>query len=206
MNFTEQQAYLNWRMSEGDRASNYAAMGDGYKLAALRLIDSLLDDNIGHDADAVIFPVLFCAHQSIELYLKAARIAVCESMGNNPWAVKLAATHNLDSLLSSLNSCVTEESERLTQNKDTAPLFALINMLKSVGDDKNSNYYVDFSRYPEKDAGQVYLFVEDDKLVINLLRVKKLIECGCSFIDGYYALWEDRADSARATKADIQCD
>ena len=56
-----QYAFPNWRMNEFDRASNYVAMAEGYKIGAIRLLDSLLDDNIGHDADAVIFPILLRA-------------------------------------------------------------------------------------------------------------------------------------------------
>lgn len=188
-------------MDELDRASNYAAMGEGYKLAALRLVDSLLEDNACHDADAVIFPVLFCAHQSIELYLKAAEVAVCESLGTNPWTVNLLRKHNLECLLSSLNSCINEDRERLRRNSETAQLFKLIDLLKTIGDDKNGSYYVDFARYPEKQAGQSYLFVKDDNLVFELPEIRDLIENGCDLMEGFYFLWQERADYARTVNA-----
>lgn len=205
MSFTNQRAYLNWRMSKDDRASNYAAMGEGYSHAALRLIDSLLEDNVGHDADAVIFPVLFCAHQSIELYLKATRIAAHEATGINPWKVKNDNTHDLERLLSSLNSCIDNDQEKLKRNPGTAPLFDLIDLLRTVGDDKAGGYFVDFARYPEKGPGQLYLFVNDDKLVFELLEIRKLIDDGCSFIKGYFSLWQERADCVRTAKAESLC-
>ena len=180
----------------------YAAMGEGYSHAASRLMDSLLEDNVGHDADAVIFPALFCSHQSIELYLKATRIAAREATGFNPWKVKIKDTHNLKCLLSSLNSCIDNGQERLKRNLETAPLFDLIDLLMFVGDDKTGGYFVDFARYPEKESGQLYLFVDDDKLVFELSKIRQLIDNGCSFIEGYYSLWQERADCVRAAKAE----
>lgn len=35
-------AYLEWRMSVRDRASNYVVMAEGYFLAVIRLIESCL--------------------------------------------------------------------------------------------------------------------------------------------------------------------
>lgn len=192
-------------MSKDDRASNYAAMGEGYTHAALRLIDSLLEDNVGHEADAVIFPALFCAHQSIELYLKATRIAAREATGINPWEAKNKDTHNLERLLSSLNSYIDNDQEKLKRNPGTAPLFDLIDLLRTVGDDKAGDYFVDFARYPEKGPGQLYLFVNDDKLVFELLKIRKLIDDGCSFIKGYFSLWQERADCVRTAKAESLC-
>lgn len=202
MSPTDQRAYLNWRMSKDDRASNYAAMGEGYAHAALRLIDSLLEDNVGHEADAVIFPALFCAHQSIELYLKAARIAAREATGINPWKVKNDNTHDLERLLSSLNSCIDNDQEKLKRNPGTAPLFDLIDLLRTVGDDKAGGYFVDFARYPEKGPGQLYLFVNDDKLIFELPKIRKLINDGCGCIEGYFSLWQERVDCMRTAKAE----
>ena len=198
MNLTEEYAYLNWRMRQLDRAHNYAVMADGYKLAAIRLLDSLITDNVGHDADAVIFPVLFDAHQSLELCLKALIIVSSEAMGTSPWQVKICQTHALPKLINSLNSKLPADEQKLVKNDETKALFDLITLLESVGRDEEGGYYVDFARYPERDPSNQYIFVKDNSLVFHLPKLRDVIESGCEFLDGFYALWEDRTDSIRA--------
>lgn len=198
-----QYAFPNWRMNEFDRASNYVAMAEGYKIGAIRLLDSLLDDNIGHDADAVIFPILFNAHQSLELYLKAAKVAVGEAKGLNPWLVDIRRSHNLLELIDSLNSSIPSSESRIISQKETKPLFDLIDLLKSVGDNGKGDYYFDFARYPEKQPGKPYVFVKDDSLVFNLDEVKCVVADGCDFLDGYCAMWLDRVDSVREMRAEV---
>ena len=134
--------------------------------------------------------------------MKAARIAAREATGINPWKVKNDNTHNLERLLSSLNSCFDNDQERLKRNPLTAPLFDLIDLLKTVGDDKAGGYFVDFARYPEKGPGQLYLFVNDDKLVFELPKIRKLINDGCGCIEGYFSLWQERVGCMRTAKVE----
>lgn len=202
MNFTEGYAYLNWKMNQLDRAHNYAAMAEGYQIGALRMIDSLLKDNLGHDADAVIFPILFCAHQSLELYLKATKIAIAETKGKDSRDVEVKPNHKLDGLVSSLNAWIDATEERLVRNKSTCALFGLIDLLKAVGADDNGGYYPDFARFPESPKQDPYVFVKDDSLVYKLGAIRELIESGCGFLDGYYAMWVERADPLRNARSE----
>lgn len=204
MALTEQCAFLNWRMDKLDRSQNYAMMAEGYWKAAVRLLDSLLGDNAGHDADPIVFPILFDAHQSLELYLKATRIAVCEAKGANPWSVNIKSIHDLDKLTSSLNSALDAGDERLTRTKETTTYFELVDLLKSVGDDSGGGYYVDFARYPEKESGKSYVFVRSDRFVLKLEELKGAINDGCQFMDGFYWLWQGRVDAVRCMKADLE--
>ena len=206
MKYTEQFAYLNWRMDKRDRSLTYAMMAEGYWKASVRLLDLLLNDNGGHDADAVVFPILFDAHQSLELYLKATRIAACEAKGSNPWAVNIKTSHDLDKLIASLNSVFDDGDEYFIDKKDTADLFRLVDLLKFVGADGEGGYYVDFARYPEKEPGKSYLFVESDEFVFDLKELKALINTGCQFLDGFYWMWQERADATRCMKADLRCE
>lgn len=181
-------AFPNWRMHEYDRAGNYAVMAEGYKIGAIRLLDSLLHNNVGHDADAVIFPVLFDAHQSLELYLKATSIAVEEANDLNPWSAKVIRSHDLLELIGSLNSSLPSSEPKIALAKETKPLFDLIDLLKTVGDNGKGGYYFDFARYPEKQAGESYIFVRDDSLVFDLEGIKRVVADGCDFLDGYCAM------------------
>ena len=81
--------YPGWLMNPYDRANNYAVMANGYQLAVKRLIDPLLEDNWSHDADELIYPILFCCHQCIELNLKAAIISLHDLSSGN---LKLSTT------------------------------------------------------------------------------------------------------------------
>ena len=74
-NFSEnhdrnKNAYMNWRMIY-DQSHNFKAIGDGYMRSALMLLYVCLENNSDKKADELIFPILFNANQSIELYLKA---------------------------------------------------------------------------------------------------------------------------------------
>lgn len=202
MSGLNQYAFLNWRMREYDRAGNYAAMAEGYKIGAIRLLDSLLHDNVGHDADAIIFPVLFDAHQSLELYLKAIKIAVEEANGSNPWFAKVIRSHDLSELISSLNSSLPSDEPKIVLAEETKPLFDLIDILKTVGDNGEGGYYFDFARYPEKQAGESYVFVRDSSLVFDLERIKQVVTDGCDFLDGYCAMWFERVDGVRGTRTE----
>lgn len=206
MKYTEQFVYLNWRMDKRGRSLNYAMMAEGYWKASVRLLDLLLNDNEGHDADAVVFPTLFDAHQSLELYLKATRIAVCEAKGSNPWTINIKTSHDLDKLIASLNSVFDDGDEYFIDKKDTACIFRLVDLLKSVGADGEGGYYVDFARYPEKEPGKSYLFVESDEFVFDLKELKALINTGCRFMDGFYWMWQERADATRCMKTDLKCE
>lgn len=196
MNVTHSFAYINWRMSIDDRASNYESMAEGYKTASMRLLDSLLIDNSAHDADAVIFPILFCVHQSIELYLKAAIIKILPYAKDcNLWKAKFPNTHDLTKLVSSLNSSIPDNNgNRLIRSEQTSSFFNLVDFLQSIGADGESSYYPDFARYPEsirKDEPVKYRFVEDESLVFSLVNVKALVVNGLKFIEGYCAIWSD---------------
>lgn len=199
---TEANAFLNWRMNKSDRANNYGSMAEGYHLAAIRLLDLLVRDNGGHDADVVIYPVLFSGHQCVELYLKAIAILSCEANGNNPWMIEIKQVHNLDRLLNSVNSKLPD-GEKIVKGKETQALFDFIDMCKQVGDDSQGEYFVDFARYPENlpKVGSIpttYPFVvKNDEFIFNLKELKELISETCNLLSGIYAQWFDRADFVR---------
>ena len=71
-------------------------------------------------------------------------------------------------LASSLNLAFSVYDERLIRTKDTAAYFELADLLKTIGDDSEGGYYVDFARHPEKEPGKSYVFVQNDKFVFHL--------------------------------------
>lgn len=55
-------AYLNWRMSEHEIPENLYQMGQAFGKGAMALLDACLEDNNGHRADALIFPIAYLSH------------------------------------------------------------------------------------------------------------------------------------------------
>ena len=205
-NITEGNAYLNWRMNKKDRAINYGAMAEGYYLAATRLLDSLIENNSDHEADVIIYPVLFSGHQSIELYLKAIGILISEANGENPWQAKIKSVHDIQRLLDSLNSKLPS-NEKIIKVSATKPLFDFIDVCKQVGDDSKGDYFVDFARYPEHVANNSlprtsYPFVlEGDRFVFDLSQTKALIDDACRLLSGLYAQWLERVESTHNARS-----
>lgn len=203
MNGTNSKAYLNWRMDECERAANYGAMAEGYHRAAIRLADSLMRDNVGHDADVIVYPIIFSGHQSVELYLKGIKLLVEEAQfGDNPWQCEVKDSHDLERLLNSLNSKLPN-NERIVNVAETKPLFDFIHFCKQVGDDSVGGYYVDFARYPEhlsncKRSPVHYPFTRNNsQFIFSISALKKLIGEACTFVEGLYSQWLDRAYQVR---------
>ncbi|HDR8233351.1 TPA: hypothetical protein QC098_005990, partial [Bacillus cereus] len=67
----DKNAYMNWRTHSYDPIHNMIVVAEGFKDSALLLVKEILKDNTDKKADNLIFPVLFNANHSIEVYLKA---------------------------------------------------------------------------------------------------------------------------------------
>lgn len=67
----EKTAYMNWRTQRFDHIHNMIVIAEGFSDSALLLVKETLKDNRDKKADNLIFPILFNANHSIEVYLKA---------------------------------------------------------------------------------------------------------------------------------------
>src|SRR5688572_19561245 len=67
----EKNAYMNWRTQRFDHIHNMIVIAEGFSISALLLVKEILKDNRDKKADNLIFPILFNANHSIEVYLKA---------------------------------------------------------------------------------------------------------------------------------------
>lgn len=193
-------ATINWRMNRGDRYSNYQAIAEGYFIAANRTIDSLLQDNVGNDADAAIFPVLFCGYHAIELYLKAI-IGALRARCANQWDIKIEGGHRLDDLIDQLNKELSP-CERFCESnpvEETKEFFELLSFYKSIGSDLDGSFHVDFARYPEsasRSGSQLYSFVVE----------KSAININLSVLESYHQSVEDLLLGLYARAADSPLD
>lgn len=200
-------AYLEWRMSVHDRAPNYVVMAEGYFLAVIRLIESLMQEDGRHDADAVIYPMLFNLHQGIELYLKGTSIALDQiKQEGSQWEVDIKKTHDLELLIDCLNEHVTAIGckDLLERNESTAPLYDAVDLCKWVGDDRRGSYYVDFARYPEQLRKSKPTVIEhafvlaDDCMTVNLNGLLTIVRECFDFLDGYYSQFADQLERLKA--------
>ena len=205
MNQARSRVFLNWRMNLNDRESNYATMADGYRLAVRRLFNSLLDDNSLHEADAVIYPVIFCAHQCAELYLKAIIIALSEVQGRNPWAESIPNTHSFNELIDAVNKKFDNKDECLIRNPGTETFYKMLDLFNQLGV-TDSYYHPDFARYPENaptknHPRKEYPFVTDDSLVFHIQELANILNDGCEFIEGWYLSFAHQLDDIRVPGA-----
>lgn len=67
----EKTAYMNWRTQRFNHIHNMIVIAEGFKDSSLLLVENVLKDNTENRADNLIFPILFNANHSIEVYLKA---------------------------------------------------------------------------------------------------------------------------------------
>lgn len=136
-------------------------------------------------------------------YLRVSASPNTGSTEKDDYSVSIKTIYDLDRLASSLNSAFSVNDERLIWTKDTAAYFELADLLKTIGDDSEGGYYVDFARYPEKEPGKSYVFVQYDKFVFNLEELKAVIDGGCQFMDWLYWLWQEGADTVRCLRSDL---
>lgn len=139
-------------------------------------------------------------------HIEYLRVSASPNTGGtekDDYSVSIKTIYYLDRLASSLNSAFSVNDERLIWTKDTAAYFELADLLKTIGDDSEGGYYVDFARYPEKEPGKSYVFVQYDKFVFNPEELKAVIDDGCQFMDWLYWLWQKGADTVRCLRSDL---
>lgn len=205
MNILNQYAFLNWRMDSSNRACNYYNLAKGYNKASVMLFETLIEDNVGHDADIMVFPALFCAYQSIELYLKSVAIYQCEANGINQWDVSVLRSHKLNQLLDLIKG--NDSSLNNSSDDNFNKLVAFIDLCVKIGKDNQGSYHVDFLRYPEElpsnksgnkqidKKSNLYSFVQSDTHVYRIDYLYDLVTGACDFLEGYYLYYQNIVES-----------
>lgn len=159
-------------------------------------------DNIKTTTCTCMFGEVSVVFPHIEYF----RVSASPNTGDtekDDYSVSIKTIYDLDRLASSLNSAFSVNDERLIWTKDTAAYYELADLLKTIGDDSEGGYYVDFARYPEKEPDKPYVFVLYDKFEFNLEELKAVIDDGCQFRDGLYWLLQEGADAVRCMKSNL---
>lgn len=98
-------AYMNWRTNPNDTEANFGVIANGYFISAKVLTEKYIENNIGKDADVVIYPILFNTIHGIELYLKAIYMKLAQLLNKEQ---KFAGGHNIKGLFGMVSSFVKE--------------------------------------------------------------------------------------------------
>ncbi|WP_270471417.1 hypothetical protein [Collinsella intestinalis] len=202
---TELTVYPSWLMNPYDRANNYAVMANGYQLAVDRLIDPLLEDNWPHDADELIYPILFCCHQCIELNLKAAIIALHDLSNGNPWTAEVAQIHNLEKLIHKYNHLNEDDTVVIKKSGRPKAIYDFIGICKKFGSDEEGSYYPDFGRFPEslpdekkqKPLHRYSFSTGTGGLELSLIDLKKILDEACSVSSGVFWTHQEKVEHMR---------
>lgn len=175
-------AYMNWRTDYRDQIANLCVLADGYYEAAKLTADSILADNSGKRADALVYPMVFDIDQSIELYLKAIQWMLNKLLRKND---RFQSGHNLIGLYATmvklLNDFENENPQSKGNRKDFNSMMkgvkSYIDELKEVVPESDWKT-MDFPRYPlmsDKETEHFYI-ADKDNVTIDVEYFRNRIE------------------------------
>lgn len=167
----EKNAYMNWRMDRFDSISNLNNIAKGYSKATMILCENCLENNKYKDADIIIFPILFSANHSIELYLKSIMWSINILTKKES---KFEKHHNICQIYNTVKNMILrfqeDKEEREEVKKLLKNLGKYIEEIKPIIEckDKNKNNF-DFSRYPIDNDWKKHFYVEGfNNVVVDL--------------------------------------
>lgn len=166
-------AYMNWRTDKHNTDVNFAVIADGYFIAAQTLTEKYIENNIGKDADSVIYPILFNTIHGTELYLKAMYIRLAYLLKKDQ---KFAGGHNIKSLFGMVYSLVEEIKN---DNNKFYEYKRIMNPLEDFIDEVYSKTeHMDFSRYSVDNRNKENYFYIDtiENEVVNLPKLLEAIK------------------------------
>ncbi len=158
-------AYMNWRTDKDSTETNFGVIAEGYFIAARTLTEKYIENNIGKDADVVIYPILFNTIHGTELYLKATYIRLAYLLKKDQ---KFAGGHNIKSLFGMVSGLVQEikkDNNLFNEYKKIMkPLEEFINEIYSKTEK------MDFSRYSiDNKNKENYFYIDNiENEVVNL--------------------------------------
>lgn len=120
----EKNAYMNWRTQRYDHIHNMIVVAQGFSDSALLLVNTILKDNSDKKADNLIFPILFNANHSIEVYLKAICWTQNQLLDKND---TFDGNHNLEGLLKK----VVDLENELNSSNDITVFYEMLSKLKA---------------------------------------------------------------------------
>ena len=215
----EKNAYLNWRTQYHDHIHNMIVVAEGFSDSALLLVEETIKDNRNKRADSLIFPILFNANHSIEVYLKAICWIQNKLLGKDE---TFKGNHDLQGLFKKvidLENELNALNDKAEFQKMLSNLKAYINELygkiertiTKKGDAKKI-YDITFSRYSLTNDLEPQFYINTfDNVVVdleNFLKVfKEIFDNLQSLSTHYLILLEGKQEAeyeARQVQAEIE--
>ena len=181
-------AFLNWRMSRRDIPENLHQMGKAFGEGAMTLIDKCLNDNKGHVADALIFPILYSVDQCIEVMIKA--ILCCLDILEGSKGV-VSKTHDVFQLLSQLKAAIKKHT-KITKGLDNhlKPVQTYLDELNLYIGGTTGQPHMDFARYPIDTDGNPYFYVVSRRnITVDLDVLKEKLQEIIDSLDAIYYMY-----------------
>lgn len=176
-------AYMNWRTSRYDEVENLKVIGEGFQDAAVTMLETLLQDNSLHQADSLIFPILYSIDQSIELCLKAIlnELDLIEERkpGKN-------ISHDIKGLYHTMVSRIERKEKNIkglqVSLKDLSDY--IDELYEHIGREKPK---LDFARYPfDTDRNPHFYVCSTENVVIDLENLLERFNQMMHTLDGIY--------------------
>lgn len=197
---TEKTAYMNWRTQRFDNIHNMIVVAEGFSASAVLLVKEVLQDNRDKKADNLIFPILFNANHSIEVYLKAICWTQNQLLGRSD---TFDGNHNLKGLFTNI---VNLEKE-LKSSNDVKVFHEMLSSLKdyieelyqkierTVKDKKGNDkiiHDITFSRYSLNNDLEPQFYINTfDNVVVDMENFLRVFEGIFSSLDSLSAHYLD---------------
>ncbi|MCS6596046.1 hypothetical protein [Bacillus cereus] len=181
----DKNAFMNWRTHSGDPIHNMIVVAEGFRDSALLLVKDVLKNNTDKKADNLIFPILFNANHSIEVYLKS--ICWTQNLLLNK-SDTFNGNHNLKGLFTKVVDLENELNiigDKSVFNKELNNLEAYIDELyekiertitKNNGNEKII-HEITFCRYALTNDMEPQFYIDTfDNVVVDLENFLKIFE------------------------------
>ncbi|MCL6247759.1 hypothetical protein M5F00_07775 [Acinetobacter sp. ANC 4945] len=161
---------------------------EGYQGATIAMLESILkkEDIVGSNCifwtyDTAIYPILFSARHSLELFLKYQIDSINKlKKYNNPLKKELTKTHNIETLWNLL-------VEEINQLNDDRLLNILISFEKSIHEYNKIDPLGETFRYPYSNEGKKYLeehsTINFKNIYENYILIADEMQNFCSVVD-----------------------
>lgn len=136
-------AYLNWRTESYELTNQLLAISQGYIQGAKILTRSCLSDNVSHQADALIFPIMLDIVHTLELLFKSLNVFSCDLIyfleNGNRSPTRVRNSHYINQLqlecLSDLKKLKNKLNDLKYPSDEVQDVIKLINSLKPLIND-----------------------------------------------------------------------
>lgn len=192
-------AILNWNLKPHEHICNMNMIAKGYFKSALLLANDCLNDNSNHNADLIIFPMLFSVNHAIELYEKSLYLSLNILL---KYKAEFPENHEIVKLWNAVKGKIYEFGFNYSSPKDEfekmiKPLETYLKELSSkiiLKEQENEYFNIDFTRYPlQKNMKDQHFYLQTyDNVVVDLESFveifTKIYDCLDSLSSYYYEI------------------